>query len=101
MLGGSFSWDNLAFTSNLNTSTSTQPLYASSIFQDSTFSTVYPGITNQTGNAQRIYFSFNSSVSLTYVWDPTITYTDVGSFATRLQFGMITILFAALMGLLL
>jgi len=96
--GGSFSWDNLAFTSNVNTSTATQPLYSSPITLDSSFSTV--GITNQTGNAQRIFFSFNSTV-LTFVWDPTITYNDVGSFATRLQFGMITILFATLMGLLL
>jgi len=96
--GGSFSWDNLAFLSTVSTSTATQSLYSSTIFQDSTFSKT--GITTQAGNAQRIFFSLNNTV-LTFVWDPTITYTDVGSSATRLQFGMITILFAALMGRLL
>jgi len=96
--GGSFSWDNLAFIANDINNNNTQAMYSSPITLDSSFSKI--GITNQTGNAQHIYFSFNSTV-LTFVWDPTITYTDVGSFATRLQFGMITILFAALMGLLL
>jgi len=96
--GGSFSWDNLAFISVVNTSQVTQPFLSSPITADPSFS--FAGITNQTGTAQQIYFSFNSTV-LNFVWDPTITYNDVGSFATRLQLGMITILFITLMGILL
>jgi len=97
--GGSFSWDNLAFSSSLNTSNTQQAFFASSFTQDPNFPS---GITSQPGNAQLIFFSTNSTSSpLTFVWDPTISYNDVGSFATRLQLGMITILIATLMGILL
>jgi hypothetical protein len=96
--GGTFSWDNLAFNSSTISSTATQPLYSCPFTPNSNFS--LSGITNQTGTPQQIYFSVSSTV-LTFVWDPTIAYTDVGSFAARLQFGMITILFATLMGILL
>jgi len=97
--GGSFSWDNIAFSSTDNTSNLQQPLFASSITQDNSFSKT--GITSQPGNAQHIFFSANSTGTLTIVWDPTISYNDVGSFATRIQLAMITILIATFMGILL
>jgi len=73
--GGMFNWDLQSFTNFTGTTMTT--VTTSKFYQEST--TDPSQFTDEIGSVQHVYFSWSDNTVSTFVWDPTIGFTDASS----------------------